>query len=125
MDSFEALFKRYGMSVSQIGNNSFVAENETWAVFYSPFKCGSDWLASAVSYLIEDKNEIITAWEKSNFTTVYHPTGIGFYCFSDQMSSHPKHLHMGGICNHDVAPWEAEYFLEKVIKKEKRKWQEN
>lgn len=88
------MFRRYGWVVDILGHNDFVAYNDA---YFIPFSVVGRFV-SAVSYLLCDKEEFISAWKKC---PSYQP--IGSYAFHDYMLGRAqcKFYQFGVIGNHD------------------------
>lgn len=59
-NQFVELFKRYGWVVETLGENSFIASNDS---IFVPFSCYDEHV-SAASFLLCYKNEFIETWKK-------------------------------------------------------------
>lgn len=121
---FTDLFMQYGWTVVELGENSYIAYNDTYFV---PFSCvpqvrDTNVYASAVSYLICDKEAFIEAWKNYNIKNekrqmTEYP--IGFYAFSNWMNRNgygDKFTHFGGVANHDHSAFEIECWLKRIHK---------
>ena len=102
-NDFTRLFQRYGWTVEQLDDNSFVAYNGTYFV---PFSIDHKGCASAVSYLLCDKEKFVQEWKNSKYLSP-----IGYYAFNMWMNGYKKFIHYGGICNHDHSTYEIESWL--------------
>lgn len=111
MNSFTKMFLRNNWKVESLDTNSFCAENGVFCVFFSVYQNGGE-IASAVSYLMEDKKSIIDAWKTYNKDSRF-PTPIGTFVYSDWVN-HQRFFHMGGVCNHDHTCWEVESWVKRL-----------
>ena len=101
------LFRRHGWVVDILGHNDFIAYNDVYFVAFSVYNR----YASAVSYLLCDKEEFIKEWKsKSSYQA------IGSFAFHDYMlgRAQSKFNQFGGIANHDHDTFEIERWLIKL-----------
>lgn len=118
MNKFVELFKSYGWTVEQLGDNSFIAYNDFFFVPFSCIPCGQiqDEYVSAVSYLLCDKDLFIEAWKNYNKNVSRYGVDIGTYAFSDFFGGNSKFYQYGGLGNHDHCIYEVERWLERIKK---------
>lgn len=110
-NDFIRLFERYGWTVEQLDDNSYIASNDT---FFVPFSlCYYTNYAAAVSYLVEDKEAFIQEWKRKNERNRFGED-IGYYAFSNFMNHCDKFTHCGNIGNHDHSTWEIESWLKRL-----------
>ena len=121
MNKFVAMFKRYGWTVEQLGDNSFIAYNTDFFVPFSCIPCGrtQNEYISAVSYLRCDKDPFIAAWKKWNKNCFRHEIDIGTYAFKMYFEGNNEFIQFGALANHDHSGFEVEQWLEKLNKRKK------
>lgn len=113
---FVKLFKQYGWTVEQLGDNSFIAYE---AVFFVPFSCVpcgriQDEYISAVSYFVRDKDSFIEAWKNYNRNISLYGVDIGTYAFSDFFGGNSKFHQYGALGNSDHSYYEVELWLKRI-----------
>lgn len=114
---FVRLFKQYGWTVEQLGDNSFIAYND---VSFVPFSCipsrgNKDEYISTVSYLLCDKDDFVKEWKNHN-DMIGRTIDIGTYAFQT-IFGNCKFYQFGGLCNHDHSAFEVENWLERIARK--------
>lgn len=109
-NAFTRLFERYGWTVEQLGENSYIAHNKN---FFIPFSLDHMGYASAVSYFADDKGKFIEAWKKYNATRRF-PSPIGYYAWHLYSNGDRRFIRWGGVGNHDHSTWEVENWLERL-----------
>lgn len=103
------MFRRYGWTVDILGHNDFVAYND---VYFVPFSMSGDRFVYAVSYLLCDKDEFVSAWKRS---TAYCP--IGVFAYHDYTLGNlrgNKFQQFGALGNHDHDMFEIASWLKKI-----------
>lgn len=116
MNKFVDLFKQYGWTVEQLGDNSFIAYENVFFVAFSCVPCGSlqNELISAVSYFIRDKDSFIEAWKYYNNHCSMFGVDIGTYAFNDFFTGNSKFVQHGALGNHDHSYYEVELWLKHI-----------
>lgn len=102
---FKKLFEQYGFKVEEFGENSFIATNGTISIPYTEFTCAGMPLMSGVS-LLATPDEIKEHYAGEKY--------IGHKVFGDFMNDHLKFRRGGGVCNHDHAIFEVEWWLKQT-----------
>lgn len=106
-EKFESLFKKYGYMVETVGNNSYIAKNDTFFVAFSVYDSWGTSVAAMGSYLLCDLDEFVAQWkERANDYT------IGQFAFSVRMNCGHGFQHQG-LWNHDHMLHEVEYWLQR------------
>lgn len=120
-NKFVRLFKRYGWTVEQLDDNSFIAYNTTFFVPFSciPFMGNKDEYISTVSYLLCDKDDFIKEWRKYN-AMIGRTIDIGTYAFKSHFEG-GKFYQFGALANHDHSAFEVEQWLERTSRNTERK----
>lgn len=110
---FKELFERYGYTVEQVGENSFVAKNENFFVAYSVYNFGGP-VAAMCSFYLCDLEAFLQQWKHINAGRRI-PQEIGSFAFSGMMNR-LHDFHPCGLCNHDHMPFEVEWWLQRHSK---------
>lgn len=90
-NSLTSLFKRYGWSIEEVGEKSYVAFNDTFAVVFSynaPFIMLT---TRAVIYHVKDKDAVIQAWKNYNDNNSTQ-VNIGDYAFTNNFEYDYKRM---------------------------------
>ena len=105
MNDFVKLFERNGYTVENFNSeDSFIADNGMLCI---PFTVRHDGLASAISFLSCDKEDIKKAYKNSEH--------IGYDIFSDWMNNRLKFCRYGRVGNHDHSTYEIECAIKQVF----------
>ena len=105
------LFERYGFTVDQVGERSYVAKHTGtgYAVVFSPYITHGRCEATAVTYLMDDIEDVIREYKQ--FSDHSWDT-IGAMAYNPRSNSVMKTArYPGGLYNHDYNSWEIERWL--------------
>lgn len=115
-DDMINLFERYGFTVEEVGPRSYVARNSRFAIVFSPYIAYDHCEAAAVTYLVDDIEEVIREYKQFSDHDGWGPA-IGSMAHNACRNSVMETArYPGGLDNHDYNTWEIEEWLKYITK---------